>query len=74
MTSNRAVRQLEEDVHALEWKLGRKTVVVEALKKAPDNARPKKNDVTRTVADAGRLSMKVGAITNARGLCEYDQK
>ncbi len=42
MTSNRAVRQLEEDVHALEWKLGRKTVVVEALKKAPDNARPKK--------------------------------
>ena len=42
VTSNRAVRQLEERIRELERQLGRKTLEVEILKEALDKARPKK--------------------------------
>ena len=42
VTSNRAVRQLEERIRELERHLGRKTLEVEILKEALDKARPKK--------------------------------
>lgn len=42
VTSNRAVRQLEERVRELERQLGRKTLEVEILKEALDRARPRK--------------------------------
>ncbi len=41
VTSNRAVRQLEERIRELERQLGRKTLEVEILKEALDKARPK---------------------------------
>ena len=40
VTSNRAVRQLEERIRELERQLGRKTLEVEILKEALDKARP----------------------------------
>ena len=42
VTSNRAVRHLEERIRELERQLGRKTLEVEILKEALDKARPKK--------------------------------
>jgi transposase len=42
VTSNRAVRQLEERIRELERQLGRKTLEVEILKEALDKTRPKK--------------------------------
>jgi len=42
VTSNRAVRQLEDRVRELERQLGRKTLEVEILKEALDKARSKK--------------------------------
>ena len=42
VTSNRAVRQLEERIRELERQLGRKTLEVEILKEALGKARPKK--------------------------------
>jgi transposase len=42
VTSNRAVRQLEDRIRELERQLGRKTLEVEILKEALDKARPKK--------------------------------
>ena len=42
VTSNRAVRQLDERIRELERQLGRKTLEVEILKEALDKARPKK--------------------------------
>ena len=41
VTSNRAVRQMEERIRELERQLGRKTLEVEILKEALDKARPK---------------------------------
>ena len=42
VTSNRAVRQMEDRIRELERQLGRKTLEVEILKEALDKARPKK--------------------------------
>lgn len=42
VTSNRAVRQMDERIRELERQLGRKTLEVEILKEALDKARPKK--------------------------------
>ena len=42
VTSNRAVRQMEERIRALERQLGRKTLEVEILKEALDKTRSKK--------------------------------
>lgn len=42
VTSNRAVRQMEERIRELERQLGRKTLEVEILKEALDKTRPKK--------------------------------
>ena len=42
VTSNRAVRQMEERIRELERQLGRKTLEVEILKEALDKARSKK--------------------------------
>ncbi|SDY97006.1 transposase [Citreimonas salinaria] len=42
VTSNRAVRQMEDRVRELERQLGRKTLEVEILKEALDKARSKK--------------------------------
>ena len=41
VTSNRAVRQMEERIRELERQLGRKTLEVEILKEALDKARAK---------------------------------
>ena len=41
VTSNRAVRQMDERIRELERQLGRKTLEVEILKEALDKARPK---------------------------------
>ncbi len=59
VTSNRAVRQLEERIRELERQLGRKTLEVEILKEALDKARPKnrrglRGCRSRTVRDEGR--------------------
>jgi len=42
VTSNRAVRQMEERIRELERQLGRKTLEVEILKEALDKSRSKK--------------------------------
>jgi len=42
VTSNRAVRQMEERIRKLERQLGRKTLEVEILKEALDKSRSKK--------------------------------
>ena len=42
VTSNRAVRQMEERIRALERQLGRKTLEAEILREALDRARSKK--------------------------------
>lgn len=42
VTSNRAVRQMEERIRELERRLGRKTLEVEILKEALDKTRSKK--------------------------------
>jgi transposase len=42
VTSNRAVRQMEERIRELERQLGRKTLEVEILKEALDKTRSKK--------------------------------
>jgi transposase len=42
VTSNRAVRQMEERIRELERELGRKTLEVEILKEALDKSRSKK--------------------------------
>jgi transposase len=42
LTSNRAVRQMEERIRELERQLGRKTLEVEILKEALDKTRSKK--------------------------------
>jgi transposase len=42
VTSNRAVRQMEERIRELERQLGRKTLEVELLKEALDKSRSKK--------------------------------
>ena len=42
VTSNRAVRQMEERIRALERQLGRKTLEAEILREALDKARSKK--------------------------------
>ena len=56
VTSNRAVRQLEERIRELERQLGRKTLEVEILKEALDKARPKKQMwlVQSPLKDGGR--------------------
>ena len=56
VTSNRAVRQLEERIRELERQLGRKTLEVEILKEALDKARPKKPTwlVPSPLKDGGR--------------------
>jgi predicted RNase H-like nuclease (RuvC/YqgF family) len=56
VTSNRAVRQMDERIRELERQLGRKTLEVEILKEALDKARPKnrrglRGRRSRTVAD-----------------------
>ncbi len=42
VTSNRAVRQMEDRIRELERQLGRKTLEVEILKEALDKSRSKK--------------------------------
>jgi transposase len=42
VTSNRAVRQMEDRIRELERQLGRKTLEVEILKEALDKSRAKK--------------------------------
>jgi transposase len=56
VTSNRAVRQLEERIRELERQLGRKTLEVEILKEALEKARPKKPTslVQSPLKDGGR--------------------
>ncbi|WP_089886600.1 IS3 family transposase [Citreimonas salinaria] len=63
VTSNRAVRQMEDRVRELERQLGRKTLEVEILKEALDKARFKKTDVACAVAAEGRFPVKVVAET-----------
>jgi putative transposase len=57
MTSNRAVRQMEERIRELERQLGRKTLEVEILKEALDKSRSKKTDLASAVAAIGRHPM-----------------
>ncbi|WPZ16172.1 IS3 family transposase [Nitratireductor rhodophyticola] len=63
VTSNRAVRQMEERIRELERQLGRKTLEVEILKEALDKSRFKKTDVACAVAAEGRFPMSVVAKT-----------
>jgi transposase-like protein len=57
VTSNRAVRQMEERIRELERQLGRKTLEVEILKEALDKSRSKKTDLASAVAAIGRHPM-----------------
>ncbi len=61
VTSNRVVRERDACIRELERPLGRKTMDVEILKEALDEARPKKTDVARAVAAEGRFPMKAVA-------------
>ena len=63
MTSNRAVRQMEERIRELARQLGRKTLEVEVLKEALDKTRSKKTEVALAVAAEGRFPVKVVAET-----------
>ncbi|WP_143535068.1 IS3 family transposase [Roseivivax jejudonensis] len=63
VTSNRAVRQMEDRIRELERQLGRKTLEVEILKEALDKTRFKKTDVARAVAAEGRFPVKAVAET-----------
>ncbi|MCZ4260618.1 IS3 family transposase [Limimaricola sp. G21655-S1] len=63
VTSNRAVRQMEERIRELERQLGRKTLEVEILKEALDKSRFKKTDLARAVAAQGRFPVKAVAET-----------
>ncbi|MHA6345754.1 IS3 family transposase [Roseivivax sp. CAU 1761] len=63
VTSNRAVRQMEERIRELERQLGRKTLEVEILKEALDKSRFKKTDLARAVAAEGRFPVKAVAET-----------
>ncbi|HEX2219948.1 MAG TPA: IS3 family transposase [Gemmatimonadales bacterium] len=63
VTSNKAVRQMEDRIRELERQLGRKTLEVEILKEALDKSRGKKTDVARAVAAEGRFPMKAVAET-----------
>ncbi|PVA08747.1 IS3 family transposase [Pelagivirga sediminicola] len=63
VTSNRAVRQMEDRIRELERHLGRKTLEVEILKEALDKSRSKKTDVACAVAAEGRFPMSVVAET-----------
>ena len=59
VTSNRAVRQMEDRIRELERHLGRKTLEVEILKEALDKSRSKKTDLACAVAAIGRFPMSV---------------
>ena len=70
VTSNRAVRQMEERMRELERQLGRKTLEVEILKEALDKTRSKKGRGSRSRSrrtvpgedrgrDAGRLPLEL---------------
>ncbi|SDY53651.1 Transposase and inactivated derivatives [Citreimonas salinaria] len=63
VTSNRAVRQMEDRIRELERQLGRKTLEVEILKEALDKTRSKKTHVACEVAAEGRFPVKVVAET-----------
>lgn len=63
VTSNRAVRQMEERIRELEGQLGRKTLEAEILREAMDKARSKKTDLACAVAAERRFPVKVVADT-----------